>query len=144
MNKKYLFIIALVIFAVGLLIFKNGAPKLILMPKSGNQSTGSVPPTVVSPFTDPAYVATATPKIKQIDVEYTDSGFNPAKITIKKGGAVVFYNKSKKVMLLGSKLPPFNQTLTGDVYAYTFSQAGSWDFQNQKYPTDGGTVTVTE
>ena len=139
MNKKYLSIA--VLFVLILVLATAG---WLISPKTPRKSATTLLVPSLSPLASPAYLATAAPQIKQVEVDYTDTGFNPAKITIKKGSAVVFYNKSKTAMMVTSKLPEFNQTIEGNVYAYTFSQPGNWDFQNQKHPSDRGTITVTQ
>lgn len=133
MHKKLLFFI--IFLAVALCLIFLG---WFLLPKKVINT-----PQPVS-VVDPAYVATASAKLEQIEVNYTDKGFVPAKFTVKKGTVVVFYNKTKNPMVLSSKLPDFPQTQPVDVFAFPFNQTGTWSFQNEKRPLDQGTVTIIE
>lgn len=85
-------------------------------------------------------------------VTYTDTGFAPIAVTVKQGSTVTFVNESSRGMWVASGvypsnqlLPSFNQKGTvakGGVYEYTFSKAGTWQYQNDKNPSDIGYVTV--
>lgn len=87
-------------------------------------------------------------------VSYTDVGFSPKSITVKKGTQVSFTNQSKKSMWVASAVHPTHQLLpgfdqlksvgVGGSYQYTFIKAGTWKYHNHKVPEDVGTVIVTE
>lgn len=87
-------------------------------------------------------------------VSYTDNGFNPKSITVKKGTQAGFTNQSKKEMWVASAVHPTHQLLpgfdqlksvgVGGSYLYTFIKVGTWKYHNHKVPEDVGTVIVTE
>jgi len=90
----------------------------------------------------------------QATVTYTDSGYTPATVTVKKGTKVTFKNESTKSMWTASGVHPTHQLLPGfdqlksvtkgGMYEYTFSKVGTWKYHNHVNPTDGGTVVVTD
>ena len=90
----------------------------------------------------------------QATVTYTDSGYTPATVTVKKGTKVTFKNESTKSMWTASGVHPTHQLLPGfdqlksvakgGMYEYTFSKVGTWKYHNHVNPTDVGTVVVTD
>jgi len=87
-------------------------------------------------------------------VSYTDTGYLPAELTVKKGTKVTFTNNSASGMWTASGVHPTHQLLPGfdqlksvakgGMYEYTFTKVGTWKYHNHVKPTDGGTVIVTE
>lgn len=87
-------------------------------------------------------------------VTYTDTGYMPATITVKKGTAVTFRNESSGGMWTASAahpthrvLPGFDQlksVANGGSYDYTFVKVGTWQYHNHVKPTDTAVVVVTE
>ena len=87
-------------------------------------------------------------------VTYTDNGFMPATITVKKGTAVTFRNESTGGMWTASATHPTHQLLPGfdqkksvvkgGTYEYTFAKVGTWKYHNHVAASDFGSVTVTE
>lgn len=87
-------------------------------------------------------------------VTYTDSGYVPATMTVKKGTAVTFRNESSGGMWTASATHPTHQLLPGfdqkksvvkgGVYEYTFTKVGTWKYHNHVKPTDTAVVVVTE
>lgn len=87
-------------------------------------------------------------------VTYTDSGFMPATITVKKGTVVTFRNESSGGMWTASAVHPTHQLLPGfdqkksvskgGTYEYTFAKVGTWKYHNHVNPTDTAAVVVTE
>ncbi len=87
-------------------------------------------------------------------VTYTDSGYQPNQVTVKKGTKVTFVNDSTGSMWTASGVHPTHQLLPGfdqlksvvkgGKYEYTFSKVGTWKYHNHVKPTEGGIVTVTE
>lgn len=90
----------------------------------------------------------------EIVVTYTDSGYQPKEITVKKGTKVTFLNDSSGSMWTASGVHPTHQLLPGfdelksvtkgGMYEYTFIKVGTWKYHNHVKPTDGGSVIVTE
>jgi plastocyanin len=89
-----------------------------------------------------------------IVVTYTDSGYQPNEVTVKKGTKVTFLNDSTGSMWTASGVHPTHQLLPGfdqlksvvkgGKYEYTFIKVGTWKYHNHVKPTDGGIVIVTE
>jgi plastocyanin len=98
-------------------------------------------------------------------VHYTDTGFSPATLTIKKGTVVTFLNQSDREMWVATDEHPshtgyagtsrsehcaaggttaFDQCARGNVYSFTFDKAGTWDYHDHVNAQFGGTVVVTE
>jgi len=92
--------------------------------------------------------------VSQSTINYTESGFSPAAITVKKGTSVSFENQSTVGMWVASDVHPTHQLLPGfdakksfikgEVYTYTFAKVGTWTFHNHASPTHLGKVVVTE
>lgn len=87
-------------------------------------------------------------------VTYTDAGYAPKEITVKKGTTVTFRNESVSGMWTASGthpthklLPGFDQlksVMKGGTYEYTFLKVGRWQYHNHLKSTDGGMVIVVE
>ncbi len=87
-------------------------------------------------------------------VTYTDAGYQPKEITVKKGTMVTFVNEGSGSMWTASGVHPTHQLLPGfdqlksvvkgGTYEYAFTKVGTWKYHNHMKPTDGGTVVVTE
>lgn len=87
-------------------------------------------------------------------VQYTEGGFAPNTMTVKKGTTVVFTNRSQGGMWVASAVHPTHQLLpgfdqkqsvaSGGTYQYTFTLVGTWKYHNHVTPEDTGTVVVTE
>lgn len=90
----------------------------------------------------------------KVVVTYTDAGYQPQEITVKKGAKVIFMNDSSGSVWTASGVHPTHQLLPGfdqlksvtkgGTYEYTFMKAGTWKYHNHVKPTDGGSVIVTE
>lgn len=87
-------------------------------------------------------------------VTYTDSGFGPKEITVKKGATVAFINESSSAMWVASAphpqhtiYPEFDQLKSvqkGGSYEFVFAKVGTWKYHNHMDATDFGSVIVTE
>lgn len=90
----------------------------------------------------------------KVTVTYTDSGFSPKTITVKRGTAVTFVNQSGVSMWVASAvhpthllLPEFDQLKSvskGSSYDYVFVKVGTWKYHNHANASDTGTIVVTE
>jgi plastocyanin len=89
-----------------------------------------------------------------LTIVYTNEGFIPKEISIKKGQTVKFINQSDRKMWVASNdhpshlaYPEFDQkeiTVRGAVYEFKFEKSGNWGYHNHLYSTHGGTINVTE
>ena len=87
-------------------------------------------------------------------ITYSDTGFAPQTVTVKKGATVTFINESSQSMWVASALHPTHQLLPGfdqlksvsrgGSYEYTFDKVGTWKYHNHMAASDTGSVTVTE
>ena len=108
----------------------------------------------------PAQGATAS---KTVTVNYSDSGFSPASVTIQLGDTVTFTNSSGGSMWVASAVHPthtayagtplsehcpggsalaFDQCQAGATYSFKFDKAGSWKYHNHAASQFTGTVVV--
>ena len=87
-----------------------------------------------------------------VRVRYTNKGFVPDKIEVKKGDMVEFVNESSKDMWVASMphpqhtdLPTFDQFRAykkGAIFRYVFDKKGTWGFHDHLNPSTGGVVSV--
>lgn len=88
-------------------------------------------------------------------VTYNANGFSPNTVTVKKGGMVVFQNKTGKVASIASddhpthtKYPEFDQYKTEhrgqNEFRFTFDKVGTWGYHDHLNTNMTGTVIVTE
>lgn len=92
--------------------------------------------------------------MEEIIISYTDSGFDPANVSVKAGTTVTFKNESSGVMWIASAIHPTHQLLpefnqleevsNGGEYSFVFDGVGTWKFHNHRSPSITGAVTVTE
>lgn len=111
--------------------------------------------------------APAHPPVSAMTVRYTNDGFSPATLTVKKGTRVTFVNESADEMWVGSSEHPthteydgttksehcndgipsttsFDQCAVGTTYSFTFDKVGSWEYHNHTSSGEKGTIVVTE
>lgn len=107
-------------------------------------------PTAPSPVVTETATSAGT-MISETVVEKTDAGFSPDSVTIKKGAAVKFVNKSSTPMWVASAphpthtdYPEFDQKANGDIFTFAFAKVGSWKYHNHSPFSPGGTVNVLE
>jgi plastocyanin len=143
---KYLGIfLAVVILGGGAYLLFNGsdteeanpAPAARTERETGDDSQAA------APNEQPAAAATVT---------YTDSGFSPATVTIKRGQTVRFTNQTDGPMWVASDDHPVHNDLPGfdalgdlgrgQSYEFTFDTAGTWGYHNHSASVDRGTVIV--
>ncbi len=87
-------------------------------------------------------------------ITYSDSGYTPSTITVKKGTTVTWVNQSSGGMWTASALHPTHMLLPGfdelksvakgGSYDYTFTKVGTWKYHNHVQASDFGSVIVTE
>jgi plastocyanin len=126
-----------------------------MMPRITGGTGGSAPVPDVTITDESEYQGTTKGGIvAELAVTYTDSGYSPKTITVKKGTAVTFTNNSSMGMWTASAVHPTHQVLPGfdakksvskgGTYTYTFEKVGTWQYHNHVKATDTGTVIVTE
>ena len=107
-----------------------------------------------TPTNNPVVTESPTPTsavMEKVEIKFTDTGFEPKAVTIKKGTAVTFTNDSARTMWVASAphpthtdYPEFDQKATGNEYVFIFDKVGAWKFHNHNPFVGGGVITVTE
>lgn len=155
MNKTFVVIIGVALVVVAFLYMESSYPAYEPVITKDTQKT-----VVSSPKTAPtkpvatksAPTVVVVPEIPRLVVFYTDQGFSPSIREIKKGEEVTFINNSNHGMRISSfqktnvgYYPGFSQTKTvgrGEIFKFTFSELGSWNYQNLNYENHTGIVVV--
>lgn len=85
-------------------------------------------------------------------VRYSDTGFQPAKLTVPVGTMVEFINQSDKQMWVASNVHPSHEILptfdqfkgieNGKSYMYVFDKKGTWGYHDHINPEKEGVVMV--
>lgn len=87
-----------------------------------------------------------------VTVRYTNTGFQPAKLTVPVGTMVEFINQSDEEMWVASNMHPSHEILAtfdqfqgvgkGQSYMYTFDKKGEWPYHDHINPALEGVITV--
>lgn len=106
----------------------------------------SVPPSVLE------QQVAATNGMGMETVRYTNTGFQPAKLTVPIGTMVEFVNQSDKEMWVASNVHPSHDILPtfdefkgvgkGQSYMYTFDKKGTWPYHDHINPALEGVINV--
>lgn len=96
--------------------------------------------------------ATAVPVAKEVTVSMTDTGFEPAQVSVAAGTTVVFVNNGQALHWPASAphpqhtgLPGFDANkglATGETYSFVFDKVGRWGFHDHLNTKLFGAVTV--
>ena len=126
------------------------------------RSQQSAPP-VSEPSSDvvtPQSPVSQAPVVEERIITYTDSGYSPATLQVKKGETATFKNQSLQSMwtasaahpthrayptiggCLGSTFDACKGVQPGDSWSFKFDIAGTWKYHNHLSPTDTGTIIV--
>ena len=159
------FLIAIVVVVVlggGYLLWQNSSQPAVVTPTPTPTTPTPTPPT---PTPAPAPTPSPTPTPAPVTVTYTDAGFSPSSVTVKKGQAVRFVNNSSsqevwpasavhpthsvypvKTALdcLGSSFDACKGLKTGESWSFTFNSVGEWRYHDHLHASKTGTVIVTE
>lgn len=163
MNKT---IIAIVIVAVvvlgGYFLLRGSYQPAPSVPQTSNQLTApqaSAPEPSNNAATSQS-PANQTPPVKENVVTYTDSGFSPNTLTIKKGETVTFKNQSSNSMWTASAVHPSHRGYPttggcigstfdackgiqpGNSWSFRFDISGTWKYHNHLSSGDIGTIVV--
>lgn len=160
MDKKYIIAIVIAVLAFGgafwfgkrSAIAPEGQERVEEMAMTTAPTTTSVK--VPSKATAPKTTTPSAPAMTKDGayiVSYTERGFVPATLEIKKGKSVHFVNNSNKAMSLTTTDPnsqvfiELNQERSvgrGGSYDFTFLSLGSWGYMNRNNTVDKGVVMV--
>src|SRR6185437_255902 len=154
MNKNIIIgiVVVIVILGGGFLLLKgNSMTKSSTANQSTTQPTEAMQPT--SQATEGIQL-TGTGAMSSNTVSYTEDGFVPSTVTIKKGETVTWTNKDSDDLWVASNphpthtdYPGFDELQgisTGKTYSFTFTKVGHWGYHNHLNPSQTGTVVVTE
>lgn len=175
MQKAILWVLAVVIVAGGWFLYssKAGAPTFSENAETPAQEaadadtgapTGGESPAVQSANLNPDAVETAPAGIPTEVITYTDAGFVPSSVTVKKGQIVRWMNNSgSKVWpasavhpshevypqkspsdCLGSSFDACKGLAQGESWDFKFDVVGEWKFHNHLNASQRGAVKVTE
>ncbi len=161
--KKILLIIAiLMVVIVGWMLLRGKGDTVVdVSTPTATVSPTETPTPVVTNNTSP----TATPVSKNV-ITYTDSGYTPSTITIKKGETVTWKNESGIKMWTASAVHPTHKVYpgtdialctalrpiamfdscagmtTGQSWSFKFDNVGTWKYHNHLNSSKFGTVVV--
>lgn len=114
----------------------------------------------------PQPAAGQTPTQEKLVVTYTDVGYSPKTLRIKKGETVTFKNESSRSLWTASGVHPTHRlysgtsldkhcpdtsgtafdactgVVPGGAWSFTFAKTGTWNYHNHLNPSDIGTIAV--
>ncbi len=117
-------------------------------------------------LTGPASTPIITPTPTQAPTQegntvvYTDAGYSPATLTVKKGQTVIWKNESSRMMWTASAVHPTHSAypttggcigstfdacagiVSGGTWSFKFDIAGTWKYHNHSNPSHFGTIVV--
>ena len=146
MNKTIIAIIIVAVIVLGGYFLLRSGDKVLVPPGTTYRPTTSVPQT-----------STAEKNV----VTYTDSGYSPATLQVKKGETVTFKNQSSQSMwtasaahpthrvypttggCLGSTFDACKGVQSGNSWSFKFDIAGTWKYHNHLDPSDTGIIYVS-
>jgi plastocyanin len=170
MNKTIITIVVVAVAVLGGYFLLKGTPQT---PPSVSQTTNQQPTTQpkalkpsVSEQPSQQQPTSQPPAVKENLVTYTDSGYSPSTITIKKGETVNFKNQSSLSMWPASAMHPTHRVysgtsldehcpdttgtafdackgfLPGQSWSFTFNKTGTWKYHDHLNPSSTGTIVV--
>ncbi len=152
MNKLLIGIVVIIIGgAVGWYYFKGTGPKPNF---TGTSAVAESTPTPGTGSQGDMTASGSTALQGNTVVTYTDAGFSPKSVAVKRGTTVTFKNESSGNMWVASGVHPTHRLLPGfdeltgvtkgGTYDYAFVKVGTWQYHNHLKPTDLAIVVVTE
>lgn len=176
MSKIIITIVAIII-VLGWYLFSSDkfktAPSVTLLQqdsgqKPSNQQTVSQPTVSESLAPKPTSESSLspTPVVKEKIVTYTNSGFSPSALSVKKGETVIFKNQSSRSMWPASAMHPTHRVysdtsldehcpdttsmafdacagiLPGNSWKFLFNKTGTWKYHDHLSPTNYGAIVV--
>jgi plastocyanin len=148
-----------VIIYVILAIIVYGLIYYFIFSKGGSY-TPSPSQTYTPPVQQTSQSTSPSPIEAQNIVTYTDSGFSPSILSVKKGSTVTFKNTASDDMRVASNPHPIHNgypTMGGCVsstfdscknispgqsWSFKFDIVGTWGYHNHLNPSEGGEVVV--
>jgi plastocyanin len=72
----------------------------------------------------------ATPTTGPVTIGYSDAGFCPVHVTIRKGNTVTFVADEEASLRIASDYPPLNHQADGRAYSLTFTEVGTYSYSD--------------
>ena len=171
MQKSILWVLAVIIIAGGWYLFtanpKETSESAEGVTEQAEPVSENVQESAAGQANDAAAGAVNTPvaaKVPDAVITYTDAGFAPSSVAIKKGQTVRWVNNSGEKMwpasavhpshsvypqksatdCLGSSFDTCKGLSQGESWDFTFDYAGEWKFHNHLKASQTGAVNVTE
>ncbi len=170
MDTKYItgIVVVIVVLVGGYFFFVKPGTAPVTNPETAGGNSAPLETTNPGAQNDPGLGASVGVSVgTPVTVTYTDSGFSPKSVTIKKGQSVTWVNKSSRAMWIGSAShpdhtgydgtsraahcaagytgpAPFDECGAGTSYTFTFNEVGTWGYHNHAGAQDMGVVIVTE
>lgn len=159
MKKILLIVVALVVVLVGWFLWANKDDFVINNPYPVNTP-------IPTPLSSPESTTSLIPVVSKNIIIYTDSGYTPSLMTIKKGETVIWKNESGNSMWTASAVHPTHkvypgtditvcgtQTLlpmfdacgkimSGQSWSFLFNNVGTWGYHNHLDSSKFGKVVV--
>ena len=155
MNKTIVTIAIIAVVLVGGYFLLKGTYQLVLSvpltQPSASESSSQKQPSQQPP-------ASQAPVVKENAVTYTNSGYLPSTLTVKKGETVTFKNQSSRAMWTASAVHPTHRGYPttggclgstfdacagiqpGNSWSFKFDISGTWKYHNHLSPGDTGTI----
>jgi plastocyanin len=157
-NTSLLVIVLVILILVGGYFFLKStapapanAPVVSETPFLGEESTAPMADTSIAPSVSPSPDVSVSPTAS-VTVSITDTGFEPATVTVAPGTTVTFVNNGQAAHWPASNPHPTHTGLpgfdalkalaTGESYSFTFTKVGTWGYHDHLNPRVGGTVVV--
>ena len=160
MNKTIvtIVIIAVVLVSGYFLFFRGASQPTPSVSQPSSQQPIIQPSTQQQPSQQPPVAQ--VPVVKENMVTYTNSGYSPSALTIKKGEMVIFKNQSSQSMWTASAVHPTHRAYpttggclgstfdtctgiqSGGSWSFKFDISGTWKYHNHLNPGNTGTIDV--
>jgi plastocyanin len=166
MNKIIVAIVAAAVILVGgyFVFFKGASQPMPSVPQTISPKPITQPPVSKQPSQQPP--VSPRQAVKENVVTYTDAGYSPSTITIKKGETVTFVNQSSRSMWPASAVHPTHTVysgtslskhcpdttgtafdackgfLPGESWSFKFDKVGTWKYHDHLNPSSTGTIGV--
>lgn len=152
-NKAIIAVIVLAIIAAGWYFFLRKKNEPVEVQRTGPTQTKKTLVTPQPPLSQ-------APVAEKKTIIYTDTGYSPSSLTIKKGETVIFKNQSSRSMwpasafhpthkeypttggCLGSTFDACKGVQPGGSWSFTFNFAGGWKYHDHLSPTNFGAILV--
>jgi len=172
MNKIVIAVIIIAAVLAGAYVLLRGpqsSSREVATPAVSEQPSGGTtpqPPVAQAPAREAGVRPENSAPREEYIVTYTDAGYSPANLNLKKGEAVTFKNQSSQSLWTASDVHPSHRAysgtsldehcpdttntafdacrgvLPGQSWSFTFNKVGTWGYHNHLSPGDRGAIVV--